>query len=323
MEQKLKALLSDMAVKPVPPRAPKPHKGSEPKPSATTTPNAGTSNGSDRQPTMDSGNLRIKHCRHGMMMFHTNDTYIGRSLDLYGEFSEGETEIFQQLLRPGMTVVDAGANIGAHTLYFARAVGQTGRVLAFEPQRVLYQMLCGNIALNGLRNVRAENAALGAEAGTLLVPQLDYTKGGNFGGVPLGEWKHGEEIPVRTLDSYVLSSCHLIKIDVEGMERVVLEGAADVLKTHKPFLYVENDRREKSKALIEWLLSKGYRLYWHTPPLFNPNNHFGEKKNVFAKTVSRNMLCVPRNKALKSPLQEITSPDVNWRGPRNPNKTDQ
>ena len=81
----------------------------------------------------ESSNLRLKQCKHGAMMFHANDSYIGRSLDLYGEFSEGEIELFKQVVRPGMTVIDAGANVGAHTIYLSKAVGARGRVLAFEP----------------------------------------------------------------------------------------------------------------------------------------------------------------------------------------------
>src|SRR5687767_11609897 len=92
--------------------------------------------------------LRVKMCKHAVMMYYSNDEYIGRSLDLYGEFSEGETELFQQIVRPGMTVIDAGANIGIHTVYFATAAGPTGRVFAIEPQRVIFHALCGNIALN-------------------------------------------------------------------------------------------------------------------------------------------------------------------------------
>src|SRR5205823_13798505 len=80
----------------------------------------------DRRPLMESANLRLKRCKHGAMMFYANDEYIGRSLDLYGEFSEGEMELFNNYLRPGMTVVDVGANIGVHTVYFANAVGPSG-----------------------------------------------------------------------------------------------------------------------------------------------------------------------------------------------------
>src|SRR3981081_993706 len=82
----------------------------------------------DCRPVMASANLRLKRCKHGAMMFYANDEYIGRSLDLYGEFSEGEMELFDDYLRAGMTVVDVGANIGVHTVYFARAVGPSGQI---------------------------------------------------------------------------------------------------------------------------------------------------------------------------------------------------
>jgi len=141
----------------------------------------------DRRPLMESANLRLKRCKHGAMMFYANDKYIGRSLDLYGEFSEGEMELFNNFLRPGMTVVDVGANIGVHTVYFALTVGPSGHVLAFEPQRILYQILCGNVALNQHGNVVALNAGLGAQSGTILVPRIDYARTGNFGGLSLGK----------------------------------------------------------------------------------------------------------------------------------------
>jgi Methyltransferase FkbM domain len=133
--------------------------------------------------------------------------------------------------------------------------------------------------------------------------------------LPLGKWS-GEEIPVAPLDSYHLESCHLIKIDVEGMERDVLEGAWATLAQHRPFLYVENDRSDKSKQLIDWLFSADYRLFWHLPPLFNANNYFGQQENVFGNIVSVNVLCVPRTKQLTmTNFREITSPDDDWRSP--------
>ena len=268
----------------------------------------------DHRPLPKSANLRLKTCKHGAMMFHANDVYIGRSLDLYGEFSEGEMELFKDYLRPGLTVVDVGANIGVHTVYFAQAVGPGGQIFAFEPQRVLYQILCGNVALNEHNNVVALNAGLGAQSGTILVPRLDYARGGNFGGLSLGKWEKGEEIPLRTLDSCGLKACHLIKIDVEGMELAVLEGAKSVIDEHKPLLYVENDRAENSKALIAWLLNRDYRLYWHLPRLFNAKNYFGESKNIFGNTVSVNMLCIPAAMAASvAGLREITSPEDHWR----------
>ena len=76
---------------------------------------------------LDNREVRLKATRYGLMLYHPKDAYIGRSFDLYGEFSEGEVGLFRQLLQPGAVVLDIGANIGAHTLYFAAAVGPAGR----------------------------------------------------------------------------------------------------------------------------------------------------------------------------------------------------
>src|SRR5579862_896137 len=97
---------------------------------------------------------RLKDCRHGRMLFNVNDQYVGRSLDLYGEYSEGEIDFFKQVVQPGDTVLEIGANIGSHTVFFAKAVGREGTVQAFEPQRLIFQTLCANIALNNLENVK-------------------------------------------------------------------------------------------------------------------------------------------------------------------------
>lgn len=237
---------------------------------------------------------RLKKCRYGVMIYNVNDLYIGRSLDLYGEYSEGEVELFKQILRPGDVAVDAGANIGAHTVFFAQAVGERGAVLGFEPQRIVFQTLCANIALNSITNTYCYSVALGSAPGSIRVPPLNYSQLNNFGGLALGGYSEGEPVEVRTLDSFGLEKCRLIKIDVEGMELQVLQGAVKTVEKFKPALYVENDRREKAAALIRYLDSIGYAMYWHRPTYYNPNNFLGNPDNVFGRTISVNMLCVHR-----------------------------
>jgi len=239
----------------------------------------------------------LKDCRHGRMLFNQNDLYVGRSLDLYGEFSEGEVVIYRQVLRPGHIVLDVGANIGAHTLFFARQVGPSGKVFAFEPQRIVFQTLCANMALNSITNAWCLLEAAGSEAGVLIVPSLNYQQSGNFGGIALGSSSAGEPVPVVTIDSLNLPSCQLIKIDVEGMEETVLRGAVNTVARFKPILYVENDRPAKSESLIRYIDSLGYAMYWHLPRLYNPQNFLGNSLNVFGEIVSRNMLCFHRSVA--------------------------
>ncbi len=270
----------------------------------------------DRKVLWEERCIRVKRCRDGVFMYHATDQFVGRSLDKYGEFSRGEADFFDQAVRPGMFVLELGANIGVHTVFFAKHVGSSGRVFAFEPQRVIYQMLCGNVALNALDNVIAYHAAVGRETGSITVPLVDYTKLGNFGGVSLGTHDRGEAVRLLAIDSIGLPRCEFVKIDVEGMERQALEGAAQTLRRCQPMLYIENDREEKSAALIEFLFQLGYRLYWHLPALFHPENYFSDRENVFGNVVSINMLGVPRSSSLVvQGLAEITSKDATWRLP--------
>ena len=254
-----------------------------------------------------------RDCRYGRMLYPAQDMYVGRSLAQYGEFSEGEAEMFKQLVRPGDMVVEVGATLGAHTVLLARLAGAAGAVLAFEPQPILFQIMCANLALNNITNVVAEQKGLGRRAGFAHIPVLDYGSNTNFGGLSLELVDQGEKVPVQTLDSYHLNQCAFIKIDVEGMEFQVLEGGAQTIDRHRPVMYIENDRQEKSHDLIEMLISMGYRLWWHQPPLFHPDNFAGNPENVFGRIVSQNLLAVPRDKAVEIGLREVTGPD-DWIG---------
>ena len=205
------------------------------------------------------------------------------------------------------------AQISAHTVPFAKAVGATGKVLTFEPQRTVFHMLCGNLALNGLSNVQAINGGLGAEAATLRVPSIDYASEHNFGGAQLSESGDGHAVSVTTLDSWELEACHLIKADVEGMELEVLQGATETIKRFNPFLYIENDRTDLSKGLLEWLLRANYRLYWHICQLFSENNFFANQENVFSGYLCVNVLGVPSTSTINvTQMRQITSPEDRW-----------
>lgn len=242
---------------------------------------------------------RMKACRYGQMIYNFNDVYVGRSFELYGEFSEGEVQLFRQMVQPGDIVADIGANIGAHTLFFAQAVGPTGAVFAFEPQRVVFQTLCGNMAINSIPNAVCYHAALGEGPGQILVPPLDYSRMNNFGGLGLGGFQRGERVQVITLDSLELPRCKLLKIDVEGMEEQVLRGCVRTIERLRPILYVENDRKEKSGSVIRYIDSLDYQMFWHNPRLYNPDNFLKNTENVFGEIVSLNMLCLHKSSPTK------------------------
>jgi FkbM family methyltransferase len=252
------------------------------------------------------------------MIYPAGDEYVGRSLALYGEFSEAESDVFKQIIEEGDSVVEVGANLGVHTVLLARLAGKTGAVTAFEPQPALYQILCANLALNNISTVRAERCGLGNISQTLHIPALDYGAKFNFGGLSLDLVSQGEPVPIKRLDSYGLRRCSFLKIDVEGMELQVLEGASSTIHSLRPVMYVENDRKEKSHDLIQQLLTMGYALWWHVAPMYSPNNFLANKNNVFEGTVSANMLCAPiemisdRVRGLTAEMTPVAGPDDWW-----------
>src|SRR4051794_30035790 len=95
--------------------------------------------------------LELLVCRRGSMLAFRADDVIGRSLRLYGEWSEHELSYLRPFARAGTMVVDVGANIGTHTLAFAGWV-KTGSVIAIEPQRTVASVLEVNCLLNGIEN---------------------------------------------------------------------------------------------------------------------------------------------------------------------------
>jgi FkbM family methyltransferase len=258
--------------------------------------------------------MKLKECRHGRMLYLPRDQYLGRSLDLYGEFSEIEGRVFDRVLSPGQSVVEVGANIGAHTVHLAKLVGPRGAVIAFEPQRVMFYLLCSNLALNEQFQVRAYRAAVGNASGSIKVPVLDHRAAANFGGISVSSTGPGEDVPLVMLDRFSLPSLRLLKIDVEGMETEVLLGARQTIARHRPIIYVENDRKANSERLIRTLLDLGYDLYWDLPPLFNPDNFAGYPDNVFSGIISINLLCLPAG--IEMPVvgsRRVDGPSDWWR----------
>lgn len=174
----------------------------------------------------------------------------------------------------GVLALDCGANVGVHTLEWARHMHGWGQVLAFEPQERIYYALAGNIALNNCFNASARWAALGKENITIRIPMPDYSQPASFGSLELFQTERTEFIgqpvsydaermtPVQQLsiDSLALPRVDLMKVDVEGMEMDVLHGASDTLVRQRPVLVVEviKSDRNQIKAFLRGL---GYRLF--------------------------------------------------------------
>src|SRR4051812_46112945 len=132
----------------------------------------------------------------GYYLYNIHDIYVGQAIEKYGEYGGLEAEFLEQLCGPGDVVIEVGANIGAHTVGIAKRVGPTGYVLAFEPQRLVFQNLCANIALNSLTNVGCHWAAVGTTQGFVTVPELAFNHPSTSAGPPLPIPRPGPRSPV-------------------------------------------------------------------------------------------------------------------------------
>lgn len=229
-----------------------------------------------------------------------NDTYLGKSLELYGEWSHGEIAFLAQILQRESNVVEVGSNIGAHTVFFGRDLCPDGRIYAFEPRRLMFQLLCANLAVNSITNVYAFQQAVGAAPGEVHEGPMPQDAA-NLGSYPIGTLPgEGETYPVTPLDRLLptLPPIALLKADVEGHELAVLQGAAGLIARDRPLLYLENDRADQSEALIRHVQALGYDLWWHIVPAFRPDNPAGTTVNIFGALHSFNMFCAPRERGL-------------------------
>lgn len=260
---------------------------------------------------LSNGHVRVGQTIHGPMMYHDWDTVIGKSLEAYGEWGANEIRFLERLVQPGDWVVDVGANVGTHTVAFSKAVGEDGKVYAFEAQRVVHQLLCGNVALNNCLNVHALNLGVSDAHG---LGKLPVFAGGNVGAVKIEGWAHGEPLQLVPLDAFNFPRCNLIKIDVEGLEEKVLVGAAQTIARLRPYLFVENNQEAGSAGLISRLLGWGYDCYWHFEDYFNPDNLFGNAENMFSgERPEVNLFCVPSERKIAvRGLKRVAGPGERW-----------
>jgi FkbM family methyltransferase len=143
------------------------------------------------------------------------------------------------------TVVDIGANFGFHSIEFSEMVGDKGRVYAFEPQRLVYYQLCGNVILNGLDNVYCYNVGLGDKEKIVELENQNYYSEQkiNIGDTHTGKYvENGMELcSIHTLDSYNFCDVSVIKLDVQGYELYVINGMVDTLLRNRPYIFLEID----------------------------------------------------------------------------------
>ena len=248
-------------------------------------------------------NIYINHCmtiptkrpiafvlastNHGSMLVNRYDYHavnnsaygVGFQLFLNSAFDPEEIDVAIKLLETrklnygeGVVAIDCGANIGAHTIEWAKYMHSWGSVIAFEAQERVFYALAGNITMNNCFNARAIWAAIGASSGEIGVPIPDYFSAASFGSLEIRktdstefigqaiDYENLQKTRLMAIDELNLPRLDLIKIDIEGMEIEALQGAQETISRNRPQLIIEKIKSEESQ-LIAFLDNLDYKIF--------------------------------------------------------------
>ncbi|VEP16710.1 conserved hypothetical protein [Hyella patelloides LEGE 07179] len=235
--------------------------------------------------------------------------YVGRAAFYVGDLDRKLTWICAQIVKPGDTVLDIGANIGMVTLWLSTLVGKNGKVHAFEPNPDLHSILEETLTHNQVSNVCLHPVALGAEQGSLelRIPRV------NAGAASLIRNRElidcdVVEVLVRPLSKIVdeegIKSIGLLKIDVEGFEAEVFKGGQEVLEAIRPkaILFELNEKLEKpvrEQPAIKILSDLGYGFFSIPRCLFRMHLEYFEPDSSNS-LIGHDFLAVPKGECYEN-----------------------
>jgi FkbM family methyltransferase len=185
------------------------------------------------------------------LFLSSDDLGFGCHVMLDGYWESWLTILFMRLIKPGMTVIDVGANFGYYTILFAAAVGTTGRVVAVEPVPSTVAFLKDSIDLNGFatrtRLIAGAAGAVASSQAHIVVPPREPKNSAVIAGPQDGSII----VPSFTLDQLLhdVDRVDLVKIDVEGSEVNVIEGMRETIARHRPAILLEFNAARYSDPL--------------------------------------------------------------------------
>ena len=230
----------------------------------------------DKMTTYQPSPNVVAYSKYGPMIVNCHDLNIGRTILTQGTWDERNITVVADIartlleIRPWLRIYDIGANIGTHSLAWARLLGDRAGIRAFEAQSAIYHMLCGTLALNNLDNVSPHWNVVSDKAGeSVLVHTPDYMVPNNFGGLELGEAQRSERremvysgtseiVSSVTIDSFD-EDVDIVKMDIEGMELVALRGATATFARSRPVVMLEISKSD-FEAIKAFFLGLDYDI---------------------------------------------------------------
>lgn len=207
---------------------------------------------------------------NGFKLYLKLDDWIQENIFFLGEYEKAELDVLKKHLKPGDVFLDLGANLGVFTLHASRIVGETGKVISFEPFLINHNALKKHIKINGLTNVKIEKLAVGSESGSITLYHDESED--NLGMVTANYVENAvkEDVEIVSIDDYLQASPDLaidfIKIDIEGFEYATLLGLENTLKKHQPKILIEIlddiEIEDTHKKVHDFLFNLGYKKHF-------------------------------------------------------------
>ena len=212
-------------------------------------------------------NLYFKETEFGHFCLLEKDL-ISNAITNYGYWELHLYHFYSQFIKPNYTIIDGGANIGFHSIQFAKLANE-GSVYCFEPQPLIYNILTTNILINGATDIiKQSKLGLGEKENmkfkmTPLKEQEFSEHCINYGGRGLTDSDEGEEaVILTTIDNLNLDKLDFIKLDVQGFELATLKGGEKTIKSNSPIMFIENySDLEQDKKVIDLVKEWGFDVY--------------------------------------------------------------
>ena len=195
--------------------------------------------------------IKIKNETKELIFLHKKNSKFKHILKDNGEFNPFESDLYGQMLSNGDNIIEVGSYLGEQTLQLANKVGNEGRIFAYEMQPLSFQLLSANAALNSIENIRASASFVSEQStsGSLFINSA-----------------YSEVIKVIALDDEVylqkISHIKMLKVAI-NTSTSVLKGASELIKYHKPILYLKKETNKKSFEQLNYLFSIHYKVYSH------------------------------------------------------------
>jgi len=210
----------------------------------------------------------VAECRYGIVQYLPDEAWVGDSLGWYGEYLQPQVDLLARLIRPGTTVVEAGAGVGEHALFLAAALGEAGHLFLYESRPVVKRILQQNLGANRITNVTLMRRTLGA----------------------VGE---AADRNAETLDELQLERLDWLKINGSVSALDILDGGADTLWRLRPLLFVAVPDEAALSALASRVQEFSYRCWRMDTALFNPQNFNRRDTDIFSGRRALALLAIP------------------------------